>query len=214
MFLLDINTILYSVILLINIVLYAKGTLKTKERWFTKILIYLLTILFVHITSILFVYYYLNNIKVFHFFSFAQILIVSSFYKEVIDNPKIKRGINYSLLISFLIVGGQFIIIPETLNNFSILEVFLFNYLIIIYGLVYSFRNLALKPRHNIINIGLITYCLFTISILTYGNYLVKVSVDDAAKVWMLHDYNNLFFQLMILAQYVFYKRLGRGEIQ
>ena len=210
----DINSSLYTALLIINTVIYILGHKQYKEIWLLKFGVYLLTTICTYLVSTILTLNSLSNIESYHFCNFAQIIALSIFYKEIIGNKGISKGINYSLTISLLIIILQYIIWPEKLHTFNALEVFLLNYLIIICGLIYSYRNLALKPKYNIANIGVITFSFISISILTYGHYLVQIEIERAIRIWILNDYNILFHQIMILAQYIQFKRSGRGELQ
>lgn len=207
MLLLVLNSLIYGSSLCLNFILYFKEYRRTKEKWMCILASYIICMLTVHLLSEFSAYYLDSNLAISHIFTFAHFICLAFFYKEIIDSPKIKKGIVYSLLVGSLIIILQYLIVTYSLIQLSGFEVFLANYNIIIFGLIYSYRNLAMNPKYNIVNIGIIMYCFLVTSTFLYGNYLVMVEVEKASKFWMLNDYINLFLQVMIFAQYIQHKR-------
>lgn len=207
MLLLVLNSVIYGISLSLNFYLFLKEYTRTREKWMCILAIYILCMLITHILTVMASYFYDSNLVVSHVFTFAHFICLAFFYREIIESKLIRKGIAYSLIFSSLIILFQYLIVPYALIQFSGFEVFLVNYNIIIFGLIYSYRNLAMNPKYNIVNIGIITYCFLVTSTFLYGNYLILVEVEKASKFWILNDYINLFLQVMIFAQYIHNKR-------
>ena len=185
------------VIIFINFLLYARGffLFGSAYKFFT---IYLGIISFLMI----FVKYtfanHLENIFLVHIYILARFVCLSLFFRELIVDFRLKKGIKivlgiYIAIILFKIYRGQIL-----LFQFSLFESFTSNFFIGLYSIYYFYQQIGKKKEFYYIN--------WSISIYTFGGSLFYLTSNLLAVAHqdLLPISLNINFLFVIVANIIF----------
>ncbi len=185
----------------INIILYFIGFSRNGKAY-RIFAIYLFLILSGEIIADIMLYNKYENISMSHFYFIVQFIFLSFFYIEILHLPIQKKIIKVGLISIPIILSIQYVLYPELIFKFNIVEVFICSFSIIIYATFHFYNMLNEKRQFYYINSGLLIYLFGSTIIFLSGNILImKVTVLTNYLVY-INVCLYIFYLLMILVEW------------
>lgn len=196
----------YCILLALNSVLYSILNLrqsKNKKKGTAIISIYLWSMLIIQVASDLASYISYNNLYFSHIYFYTQFFLIGIFYFQVLTSVRQRRFILSYIIFTTLLLIIQYLVVPDLLFRFSLVEVFFTNYLLVCCALMYHYNLLSAKSerKFSIFNFGILTYSVLSLSFFLFGNVMSKINIDISIYVWLIHSIVLVFFHVMILVQ-------------
>ena len=198
-----IHFFIYFGILLLatNTIVYFKGFFKN-EKAFKIFVIYNAVMLFIQVISLLFSLKGINNIFLSHFYFILQFILLSSFYFYLINHTLQKRAILYTSSTVLVILLLQYIIYPDLIYKFNLLEVFLTSFAVILYSTLHLYNMLNSKKTYYYINLGILIYLFGSTVLFLTGNLIAALNSSKNQLTWTLNAVLYVVYQLFILFEW------------
>lgn len=186
---------------LINIILYFTGFFRN-EKAYKIFSIYLFVILSGEIISEIMIKNKFQNISMSHYYFILQFIFLSLFYLEILVIPIQKKIIKIGLVSipTFLII--QYILNPNLIFTFNLLEVFVCSFSIVIYAAFHFYNMLNQKRTYYFINSGILIYLFGSTIIFLSGNLLLMKRNGISFYLIYTNVFLYIFYLLMILLEW------------
>lgn len=194
---------LYLLILLINVILFSIKARKSSSVQLKLIWLYLWVIFIVQIVSEVVTYITSNNLYLLHVYLGSHLIVLTMFYYTIFNKLSQKRFLYITSSIVYLFLAIQYFVYPTLWFQFNLSEIFIINYLLTVYSLMYNYNSLSEKYSFHYINIGIMGYSILSTASFLYGNIATKMELSISIPVWVIHIIILIFFQLMILLQWI-----------
>jgi hypothetical protein len=193
-------TYLGFLLLGINLILFAKISITTRQKSFVIFTTYLLAMVLIQTLTSIYHLKSLNNIFLSHFYFILQFVILSFFYFTILNNKKQKKIVKTSLIICLLVLTIQYLLDKSLFFHFNMFEIFITSYLLIVYSFFHLYNSQKSKKYFYYLNIGLLFY-LFTSTILFLFGNLIN-SNSNSKTIWVINNILYVIYQLFILAEW------------
>lgn len=110
--------------------------------------------------------------------------------------------VKIALPIVLLILGIQFILKPSLIFKFNLFEIFITNFLIIIYSTLYLYNLLVSEKKYYFLNIGILFYLVGSTMVFLLGNVTILNKSILNRFTWRFNEILYVFFQLIILYEW------------
>ena len=91
-----------------------------------------------------------ENISMSHYYFIMQFIFLSFFYIEILHLPIQKKIIKVGLISIPIILSIQYVLYPELIFKFNIVEVFICSFSIIIYATFHFYNMLNIKALKHL----------------------------------------------------------------
>lgn len=165
--------------------------------------LYLTAIAFIQTGMVLYLDYVdpTSNLLFFVYYFVLQFILLSVFYKKLLSF----KWIGWVLIAVLIFIAFQYYHEPEMYFRYNPLGVVITQGILVLYALLYFYRQLTSKSSFLIVNIGLFFYLLSSMLIFSSGNLVLNVSIPNGT-LSLLTDTNHILyfiFQLLILIEWV-----------
>lgn len=198
-----ISYFLYLFILLINVILFSIKIRKSSSIQLKVILLYLCVVFIVQILSEVVAYTTSNNLYLLHIYLGSHLILLTIFYYTIFSKSSQKRFLYITSTIICLFLAIQYFVYPMLWFQFNLSEIFIVNYLLTVYSLMYNYNSLSENYNFHYINIGIMGYSMLSTASFLYGNIVTKMELSITIPVWVIHIIILIFFQVMILIQWI-----------
>ena len=208
---LDTLSIISTVILLINCILYFKS-FPRQEKAFKIFTGYLFYIVIIQVITIVLNRLRIPNLFLSHYYFIGQFIILSLFNYRLTQN-KVKRiVVRFTAMVILIIVSLLFINDSKIYFRFSVLEIVLCSVPIIIYSVLYMFQSIAENKKSLIfVNSGIFIYMLCSTLIFSSGNIMPNLDPSINVIIWKLNAYIYLLYQILIFIEW--YKNFRKPKV-
>lgn len=145
----------------------------------------------------------INNLFAVNIFFIGQMILLGLFYNSLLHIKSQKMFIKISLLITLLILTGQFIMDSQEFLKFNLFEITLTSLLIVIFALLHFYNMLTEVKKYYYVSVGLICYLLASTVLFLIGNLSLGLSNDVKYLTWMLNAFLILIYQFFILYDWI-----------
>lgn len=185
-------------VLLINFLLMIKG-FSTKEKPFKIFTVYCGAMVLVQMTSFALHKMNVHNIFLSHFYFILQFIILSFFYKAILQNSFQKKVVIYTLILCLVLLSVQFLLDWKVFFQFNLFEIFITSLPLIIYATFHLYNLLNEKKEYYYFNLGLLIYLFGSTVVFLTGNLLILLKSDKPfTMIWDLNVYLYVVYQLFI----------------
>lgn len=190
------------IILIINFLMYAKS-FTVKNKALCVFTIYLFVISAIQVLSWYLHSKRIDNIFVSHFYFIGQFVFLSFFYKELFIRKKDKLFINIMIIAVLSVVIVSYILLPEMLYRFNVIEIVLTSLPLVVYSVMYVFNSLSMDNRvYSYINAGILFYVLLSTLIFLSGNIIINLSDYFNDITWFINSVLYIVFQILIFIEW------------
>lgn len=145
----------------------------------------------------------LNNLPLLHFYSLLELIVLSIFYKKILENESwFQKAINYILVIGTILIIGNSIFV-QSIYTFNSNAKTLSQIIIMGYAISYYFsilhKNTPTDSTLNLLNAAILLYYAGSFFIFMFSNVL---SHQNSELLKLFFDFNillYLIFQLLVL---------------
>jgi hypothetical protein len=198
----DILTYLSLAILLLNIILYLKGYRPHRRAVAFKIfIIYILCMFAVLVTSNVFAMYTWNNLFLSHLYFISQFILLSLFYGRLFTRAQ-QLVTHIVGIIVLIIIGMHYVMDPSQWHTFSLLEVFLTSFPLVIYSIIHLYNSLNKKGAYLYINAGILVYLSSSTLIFFLGNYQIGLDESTVSNMWFMNKVLYLIYLILIFFEW------------
>lgn len=191
-----------SVILIgINAILYFKS-FRVKPKAFKVFSLYIGMMFIVQTTFLIIAIYKVNNILLSHIYYIFQFILLSLFYKELINGNGIKKGILWVMFLTLAIILTQFTCDPSLINTFNPLEIILTSCVMIVYSVIFFYQSLEKRLGYSFINAGVFIYLVGSTLIFATANYTSFIEKSFNRYIWNLNSILFVLYQLLIFIEW------------
>lgn len=189
-----------TVLLVLNIVLFAKGVL-SKNRPLQLFAMYLIVIGLIELASV-----YVAKVKhepnlhLSHLYFIAQFILLSFFYERLINF----RIIRWILGVVLIVLMVQYINNPQLISEYNVIGMSLTHTLIVVYSVMYFYASLQADKGFLIVNIGIFLYLISSTLIFASGNVILKLNLPDSTQFTLININRVLYvlFQILIFMEW------------
>lgn len=195
-------------VLLINLILYGLGYSKN-DKSFKIFTIYLIGTAVIQVASKVCKQIYNNNLFLSHFYFIGQFIVLYFFFKNLFVLQSQKKIADYVLLVGIVALTIQYALEPQVFFKFSMLEIFITSFLVLILASIHLYNMLTDKKVFYYCTIGILLY-LFSSTVLFFvGNLTAFLSKEYQFLPWTLNAFLVIVYQLFILFEWKisYYKR-------
>lgn len=198
----DLLTYLSLAILLLSIFLYLKGYSSHRRAVAFKIfLIYIILMFAVLATSNYLAMFKINNLYLSHLYFISQFLLLSLFYGRLFT--RVQRLLVHIICVAVLLtLAIHYFMDPGIWYTFSLLEVFLTSFPLVIYSIIHLYNSLNKKGAYLYINAGVLMYLSSSTLIFLLGNYQFGLDENTVSNMWFMNKVLYLVYLLLILFEW------------
>lgn len=164
--------------------------------------IYLLVIFIGEMISKLMVFNKYENISMSHYYFISQFILLSLFYLEILILPLQKTIIRFLMVLIPIVLTIQYLVYPELIFKFNLIEVFLCSFSIVVYAVFHFYNMLNHKRLYYFINSGLLIYLFGSTIIFLSGNVLIIKSKAISCYLGYINVFLYLFYLTMIFIEW------------
>lgn len=196
------NIILHtgSIILLFNVILYFKTSIKSRSLKVFKT--YLFVILLIELYSKLLWYKAHNNLFLSHYYFILQFILLSIFYHSIFSSKQNKSSVKILSSIIIITLGIQYITNPSVYFKFNLLEIVLTSLTLVTYSVIHFYNSLIEKSKYIYINSGIFIYLLGSTLIFCSGNFLELFSPGYKKTLWFINSFLIVVYQVFIFIEW------------
>ena len=193
----------YLLTLLINVILFSIKVTKTSSVQLKIIRLYLWIMFIVQVLSEVMTYVASDNLSLLHVYLISHLIILTMFYHSMFNKVYQKRFLYTASAIACLFLVIQYWVHPVLWFQFNLSEIFIVNYLLTVYSLIYNYNSLSEKHHQfHYFNFGIMGYSILSTASFLYGNIATKMELSISIPVWTIHIIVLIFFQCMMLLQW------------
>jgi hypothetical protein len=193
-------------ILALNTFLFFKNYRKNLVA-FKLFAIYLALTLIVQLSSRYLSFYKLNNLHLSHYYFIGQFLLLSLFFKTVLEKKVLKKAISIILISVLIALSIYYVINPSHYNRFNIFEILITSVPLIVYCFFFFIQTIdGTNKKFIYIISGLFLYILCSTLLFTAGN----LDNDTRDVIWWSNTILYLVYQVLIFIEW--YKHLRKNS--
>lgn len=199
----DIFKYLTILLLMINFILFTKSHKYYKHLMaFSTIYLYIIfSISLSTITHILFANK-INNLYLSHFYFIFQFSLLSIFYINLLKGNKQRKLVRILFVSVITVLGIQYALDWNALFRFSLLEILLTSFPLILYSIIHLYNSLTQKGKYLYINAAILIYLTATTFIFILGNYLNGINPNLGKNIWFIHKLLYIVFLTLTLLEW------------
>ena len=198
----DILTYLSLAILLLNIFLYLKGyNLHRQAVAFKIFILYIICMFAVLATSNVYAMFSIDNLYLSHLYFISQFILLSLFYGRLFTRKQ-QLIAHIVCILVLIILGVHYFMDPDLWYTFSLLEVFLTSFPLVIYSIIHLYNSLNKKGAYLYINAGILMYLSSSTLIFLLGNYQFGLDESTVSNMWFMNKVLYLFYLLLMLLEW------------
>lgn len=187
-------------LLIVNFLFFLFIVFKQKKAVKT-FMFYLLAMVLIQITSVVYNYHSLPNLYLSHFYFILQFLILSYFYFEILKTNFQKKVVKIAVPVCLTLLGIQYYLNPDLFYKYNTFEIFITCIMIIIYSMFHFYNILNEKKQYYYINIGIFVYLFGSTFLFMVGNLINTMNSDFGHITFILNNVLYLFYQVYILIE-------------
>ena len=187
-------------LLIVNFLFFLFIVFKQKKAVKT-FMFYLLAMVLIQITSVVYSYHSLPNLYLSHFYFILQFLILSYFYFEILKTNFQKKVVKIAVPVCLTLLGIQYYLNPDLFYKYNTFEIFITCIMIIIYSMFHFYNILNEKKQYYYINIGIFVYLFGSTFLFMVGNLINTMNSDFGHITFILNNVLYLFYQVYILIE-------------
>ena len=202
----------YVLILLINICIYlglSRSVVK-KHKVVRLIGVYLLFLFLNEAFTFSLAYNRINNTFFAHTYLIGQFWFIGYIFIRYFANKIQRRIVIVYLIVSTLVLFGQYFKDPNILLQFNLLEALLSNYLLMLCAFFYFYNTLGSKRHFNYFFFGVLMYSLLSISIFIFGNIVRQLGYNLSMLIYDAHAILLIIYQLLITLQWIRLNKISK----
>lgn len=146
-----------TIFLIVNFLLFL-FRFKKETKAYKIFTIYLGIIVLIEITIRVVVLLGYENLIFSHVYFTGQFILLSLFFLELLNESNQRKIINYALIAVPIILLVNFILNPDQLHEFSLIEIILTSITLITYSTFHFYNMLSRKKEFYFINCGILIY--------------------------------------------------------
>ncbi len=196
-----IITDLGDFILLINVLLFAKG-FSANGKAFRIFTCYLITMFIIQITSSVLQYLSINNLFLSHFYFILQFILLSFFYLNLSLNGLQSKIVKIGFVICLSALTVQYVLDNSLLLKFNLFEIFITSFLLVIYTTFHLYNLLNEKREFYYINLGILLYLFGSTVLFLVGNLINSLTSESNKITWILNVILYVIYQLFIFIEW------------
>lgn len=155
----------------------------------------IITVAIIELLAIILAKYGINNLFLFHLYSFIEFGVISMIYYQLIRNTQQRKFILYFLVVfqGFSLLNLLFF---EKITGFNSFQRNIEAIILMFYFFFYLFEISKLKHEYSlrnpffILTFGFIIYFVGTLSLFVYANQIIQ-GTDNS--YWLIHSVLNIF---------------------
>jgi hypothetical protein len=198
-----LNIFIYAglFILFLNFVLFLRS-FSLQDKAFKIFTVYLGVILVIQIVSNILSRFNINNLYLSHFYFVGQFIVLSFFYKVLLQEAYQKKIVTVGLFVGLAVIGIQYMLDPSLFLKFNLFEIFITSFLIINYAALHFYNILNEKKEYYYINMGILLYLFGSTILFIVGNLTNILSTEYTKIPWILNSGLYIVYQLFILLEW------------
>lgn len=193
----DLLIYLGYIFLFINLILYFKDFIKSNKVFKILTLYLVLTFLTQLLSSELFdTIFKKDNLFLSHYYFIGQFLILSLFFKHILEGKILKKIITSVLIIFCVLLTFQYCNNPMLYFKFNQLEILLTSIPLISYSFIFLIQKTDTSCKKFIyFNAGFFLYMISSTLLFTAGNLISSLKISYA---WHINSLLYIIFQILI----------------
>jgi hypothetical protein len=198
----NILTYLSLAILLLNIVLYLKGYSAHRRAVAFQVFVVYIVIMFAILASSNYLAMNkVDNLFLSHLYFTSQFILLSLFYSRLFTRAQ-QLSVYIICALVLITLGIHYFIDPGIWYTFSLLEVFLTSFPLVIYSIIHLYNSLNKKGAYLYINAGILVYLSSSTLIFFLGNYQIGIDERTVSNMWFMNKVLYLIYLLLILFEW------------
>lgn len=199
----DIFDYLGTILAIINAVLYFRSSsLNNLSKTKNILAIYLLVTGIIQVTQFVLAKYKVDNLFLSHFYFLSQFVILSIFYKQLLNDIQSKI-ISYVMFIIIIVLGVYFLFNLDLLTKFNAFEAFITTLPVIIYAALHMYNSLSKTYEFKYFNTGALIYLTTSALIFIAGDYLNNIEKSELFfRPWFINKVLYVGYLLLILIEW------------
>lgn len=149
-----------------------------------------------------------SNLFLSHIYFGFQFVFVSILYYKLIDNYLIKKAIVTIGTLQILYLSYTYLTDTELFWKFNTYEIVSSSVFLILYTVIYVFKNLESQHKYYNFSIGLFFYLMTSITIFLSGHLELVLLEDPYIDIWVFNSLFYILFQYFIYREYLFLKKM------
>lgn len=188
-------------ILLINALLFFKSYTSKKSMAFKYFSFYLGTSLIIVVITSTLSYFAEDNLYLSHFYFIGQFILLSLFYRELLNTNQ-KKIVNTILALVLFTLSLQYANTPKLFFKFFVFEIFITSFPIVIYSIIHLYNSISKKGAYIYINAGILIYLTTSTLIFILGDYLSEYNNTTIKKIWLVNKILYLIYLILIFIEW------------
>lgn len=154
-----------------------------------------------------------SNLFLSHIYFGFQFVFVSILYYKLIDNYLIKNAIVAVGVVQILYLTYTYLTHTELFWGFNTYEIVSSSAFLILYTVIYVFKNLELQHKYFNFSVGLFFYLMTSITIFLSGQLELVLLEDPYIDIWVFNSLFYILFQYFIYREYLFFKKMENDRL-
>lgn len=154
-----------------------------------------------------------SNLFLSHIYFGFQFVFVSILYYKLIDNYLIKRIIVVIGILQILYLSYTYLTNTELFWKFNTYEIVSSSVFLILYTVIYVFKNLESQHKYYNFSVGLFFYLMTSITIFLSGQLELVLLEDPYIDIWVFNSLFYILFQYFIYREYLFFKKMENDKL-
>jgi len=199
-----INMFIYTgyLILALNTFLFFKNYRKNLVA-FKLFTIYLALTLIIQLTSNYLSFYKLNNLHLSHYYFIEQFLLLSLFFKTVLEKKVLKKAISIILISVLIALSIYYVINPSHYNRFNIFEILITSVPLIVYCFFFFIQTIdGTNKKFIYITSGVLIYFLPHALVFSSGNLMPDLPDNVNIIIWLVNVFLYIVYLILIFVEW------------
>ncbi len=155
-----------------------------------------------------------SNLFISHFYFVFQFVFLSFLYFKLFENKIIKKSIIIILILQLTVLISMYYSNPKLFWGFNFYEIVSCSSILVIYALLFIFKNFEKEHKYFNFSLGLILYLICSISIFMSGNLEMVLWEDPFIDIWIFNSIFYILFQYMIFREYKFFTKNSNATLE
>ncbi|WP_188467060.1 hypothetical protein [Bizionia arctica] len=126
----------------------------------------------------------------------------------------IKKAILVILVLQLLILSWIYFSDFQLFWDFNLYEIVSCSSILVLYALLFIFRNFEKEHKYFNFSVGLILYLICSVSIFTSGNMELVLWEEPFVDIWIFNSIFYILFQYMIYREYKFLTKTNNTVLE
>ena len=196
---LDILVYLGYIVLTINVLVYFKSYRKKKDVAFKIFFVYLIGSIILQFYASYLKYFKIHNLFISHYFFIGKFILLSLFFKQILEQKIIKKIISVVLAFVLVAVTLNIVFFPYIYLSFNLFEIMVTVSPIIVYCLLFFMQKIeSSDTKYIYIVSGMFLYFLCSLLLFAVGNIEAEIKMI----IWYSNAVLYLVYQLLIFIEW------------